>query len=270
MRRLLATLAAIGLLLAIGGCQRAPEAQAPAPVIDHVAEARQALAAQQWAVAAPHLRAALQKDPNNYRPAFGQVLDYPGGGSIDLSALTPDEQAAWGTPSLFLHYNLALCATWLDLRDEAIREFEWVVTHAPGDAAEAKTARQWLADNRGGTRTGAAESAADDPKRGDSGLHGLVMWAEPGRNSTPQSRQQLVLAGLRDSPTKELIYVVRADRDGRYEFKRIVPGPYQLKGEAAGGRTRWRLKVELKPVEDLALDLTPENSTQRRDDFPGG
>ncbi len=234
MRRSLATLAAIGLLLAIGGCQRAPEAAAPTPVVDHAEEARKALAVQNWTGAAPHLRAALQKDAK----------------------------------SLFLHYNLAICATWLDVRDEAVREFEWVVAHAPGDSAEAKTARHWLADNRRGTRTGAAESAADDPKRGDSGLHGMVMWAEPGRNSTPQGRQQLVLAGLRDSPTKELIYVVRADREGRYELKRIVAGPYQLRGEAAGGRTRWRLRVVLEPGQDLELDLSPENGVPARDDFP--
>lgn len=235
MRRSLAPLAAIGLLLAIGGCQRAPEAPAPAPVVDHVAEARRALAVQNWAAAAPHLRAALQKDAE----------------------------------SLFLHYNLAICATWLDVRDEAVREFEWVVAHAPGDSEEAKTARQWLADNRSrAPGPTAAEPAANDPTVGDSGLRGTVMWAEPGQNSTPQGRQQLALAGLRDTPTHEQIYIVRADREGRYEFKRIVPGPYRLRGDAAGGRTRWRLKVVLEPGQDLELDLTPENSTRKRDDFP--
>ncbi len=235
MRRSLA-LATIGLLLAIGGCQRAPETQAPAPAVDHVAEARSALAAQQWAAAAEHLRAALQKDAE----------------------------------SLFLHYNLAICATWLDRRDEAIHEFEWIVAHAPGASEEAKTARQWLADNRSrAPGPNAAEPAADDPTVGDSGLHGVVMWAAPGQNSTPQGRQQLVLAGLRDSPTHERIYVTRADREGRYEFKQIVPGPYKLRGEAAAV-IRWRLKVVLEPGQDLGLDLTPGNSTPKRDDFPGG
>ncbi|MBI4254450.1 MAG: carboxypeptidase regulatory-like domain-containing protein, partial [Candidatus Rokubacteria bacterium] len=161
--------------------------------------------------------------------------------------------------------------SWLDLRDEAVREFEWVVAHAPGDSEEAKTARQWLADNRRrAPRPTAAEPAADDPAVGDGGLRGTVMWAEPGQASAPQGRQQLVLAGLPDTPTAERIYIVRADRQGQYEFKRIVPGPYRLKGEGAGGRTRWRLKVVLEPGQDLELDLAPENGIQRRDDFPEG
>ncbi|MBI2162391.1 MAG: carboxypeptidase regulatory-like domain-containing protein [Candidatus Rokubacteria bacterium] len=227
-------LAAIGLLLAVAGCQRAPEAPAPAPAVDHVAEARKALAVQGWAVAAPHLRAALQKDPE----------------------------------SLFLHYNLGICASWLDLPEEAVREFEWVVAHAPGDSDEAKAARQWLADRRPARSPTAAEPAADDPALGDSGLRGTVMWAEPGQAPAPQGRQQLALAGLPDTPTAERIYIVRADRQGRYEFKRIVPGPYRLKGEGAGGRTRWRLKVVLEAGQDLELDLSPENGVPARDDFP--
>src|SRR5439155_16991978 len=48
-----------------------------------------------WAVAAGHLRTALQLNPK----------------------------------SLVLHYNLAICAIWLDLKDEAIHEFEWVMAH---------------------------------------------------------------------------------------------------------------------------------------------
>ena len=76
-------LAAIGLALAVGACRRAPEV--PPAAVDHAAEARKAIAAQQWAVAAGHLRTALQLNPK----------------------------------SLVLHYNLAICATWLDLKDEA-------------------------------------------------------------------------------------------------------------------------------------------------------
>lgn len=84
--------AAIGLLLAVGGCQGTPNPHAPVVDLD---EARRALASHDWTAAAPHLRAALEKDPQ----------------------------------SLFLHYNLAICATWLDVKDEAVREFEWVVAH---------------------------------------------------------------------------------------------------------------------------------------------
>src|SRR2546422_10845690 len=127
-------LAAIGLALGLGACQRAAEApRVSAPVVlDQVALARTALAAQQWTVAAEHLRAALSTDPG----------------------------------SLFLHSNLAICATWLDLKDEAIREFEWVVANAPGDSEEAKIARRSLAGNRSGTQSAASELAANDPKIG--------------------------------------------------------------------------------------------------------
>lgn len=232
--RSLAPLAAIGLLLVIGGCQRSPEPPTSTPAVDHAAEARRALAAQNWAGAAPHLRAALQKDP----------------------------------ASLFLHHNLAICATWLDLPDEAAREFEWVVAHAPGDSEEARTARQWLADRRRAGSQTAAEPAAGDPTVGNSGLRGTVTWAEPGQNPTLQGRQQLVLGGLPDAPTQGQIYIRRADREGRYEFTRIVPGPYSLKGEGADGRVRWRLRVVLEPGRDLDLDLTPDNGAPKRDDFP--
>jgi hypothetical protein len=234
VRRALA-LATVGLALALGACQRCPEppSRVSAPVVDHAAEARRALAAQQWAVAAEHLRAALRQDAT----------------------------------SLFLHYGLAVCATWLDAKGEATREFEWVVANAPAESDEAKIARRWLAANRGGKRSAAVQPAADDPTRGDSGLHGMVTWADPGQGPAPQGRQQLVLAGLRDTPTKGLIYVRRATQEGRYEFKNVPPGPYRLSGDAPAGPTRWRLKVELKPGKDLALDLTPDNSTSVRDDF---
>jgi len=228
-------LAAVGVLLALSGCQRPPMAPptAVAPAVDHVAEARKALAAQHWAGAAPHLRAALGRDAE----------------------------------SLFLHYSLAICASWLSLQDEAVREFEWVAANAPRDSAEAKVARRWLAASRSPIAS-VAEASDDDPTVGTSGLRGTVFWAEPGQAPAPRSRQQLVLIGLPDSPTHEQIYVVRADRQGNYEFKRIVAGPYKLRGEAAGGRTLWRLKVVLKPDQDLALDLTPANGRPARDDFP--
>jgi hypothetical protein len=235
VRRPLA-LAAVALALAIAGCQRAPEApSAPAPAVDHVAEARKALAAQSWSLAATHLRAALAKDPQ----------------------------------SLFLHYNLAICATWLDLREDAIREFEWVVAHAPRDSEEAKTARGWLAENRDRkpTQEPSAPAVADDPKVGDSGIHGVVMWAEPGGAPSPQSRLQLFLIGRRNTPTRDLSYVLRSDREGRYELKRIAAGQYKLT-DAIAGRPKWRLKVAIEPGQDLVLDLTPQNGLPARDDFP--
>ena len=227
MRRPLAQ-AAIGLALVLGACQRAPEV--PPPVVNHAAEARKAIAAQQWAVAAEHLRAAIQQDPK----------------------------------SLFLHHNLAICATWLDLKDEAISEFEWVIAHAPADSEEAKTARRWLAANRDRRPTQAVpEVAAVDPTVGNGGVHGAVTWGQP---PTPQVRLQLFLRGLRGTATKDLQYMLRSDREGRYGFKNVVPGPYMLT-DAVAGSPKWRLRVEAKPGEDLALDLTPENAASVRDDF---
>ena len=95
------------------------------------------------------------------------------------------------------------------------------------------------------------------------------MWAEPGRNPTPQSRRQLFLIGVRGTPTQELQYVLRSDREGHYEFTRIIAGSYKLT-DAIAARPKWRLKVALQPGQGVTLDLTPQNATDLRDDFPEG
>ena len=221
-------LAAIGLALGLGACQRAAEApRVSAPVVlDQVALARRALAAQQWAVAAEHLRAALSTDPG----------------------------------SLFLHSNLAICATWLDLKDEAIREFEWVVANAPGDSEEAKIARRWLAGNRSGTQSAASELAVNDPKIGNGSIHGTAAWGER------LTRYQVFLVGLRDSPNKEFFRRVRTDYSGNYILTKLPAGSYKLT-DSVGPDSKWRLKVTVEPGQDLAIDLTQDNSVQQRDDF---
>jgi hypothetical protein len=235
VRRRLA-LVAIAFLLASGACQRAPQTHAPAPasVVDPGDAARKAIAAQNWPVAAAHLRTALQQEPD----------------------------------SLFLHYSLAICATWLNRQDEAVREFEWVVAHAAAQSEESTTARRWLADKTRPTQS-AAGPALGDPNVGDSGVHGMLIWAEPGQSPAPQSRLQLFLVGLRGTPTKALQYVLRSDRDGHYEFKGIVPGSYKLT-DAIAARPKWRLRVALQPGQDLTLDLGPQNGAGVRDDFPEG
>src|SRR5437899_529 len=226
-------LLALGALV-ITGCQRAPAASgASAPaVVNHVDEAKTALATANWAAAASHLRAALLQDPN----------------------------------SLFLHANLAVCATWLDLKDEATREFEWVVAHAPADSEETKTARSWLAANRAG-QSAAAELATDDPTPGDGRVHGQVLWGESAQAPAPLSRYQVFLVGLRDTPTKEFFRVLRTDHDGNYAFGKVPAGSYKLT-DTIGPDPKWRMKVTLEQAQDLAIDLTPGNSVQRRDDFP--
>lgn len=237
MRPSLALLA-ISLALLIAGCQRAPEAPpaSKAPAVNHLEEAKKALAVADWATAAPHLRTALQQ--------------------------TPD--------SLFLHYNLAICATWLGQQDEAVREFQWVVDHAPSDSDEATTARKWLASRGRGTRTEtAAEPEADNTKVGDSAVHGIALWAPPGQPPAPMGRYQLFLSGLRDTPTKAFFRVLRTETSGNYEFTKLPAGSYKL-SDTIGPDPKWRLKVTLEPGQDLLLDLTPDNSVQRRDDFPDG
>jgi tetratricopeptide repeat protein len=225
---------AIGLLLVIAGCQRAPvpPPRAPAPAVNHLEEAKKALAVADWATAAPHLRAALQQDPD----------------------------------SLFLHYNLALCATWLDLTDEAVREFDWVLAHAASDSDEVQTARNWLRAHRdrGPTETAGAATPSD-PAIGDGGVHGVI--TDSGSTAASRARQQLFLVGLKGTPTQQINYVQRSDGEGRYEFKRITPGQYKLT-DAVAGPVRWRLKVVVESGQDPVLDLTPENGVARRDDFP--
>jgi len=230
-------LLAIGIALAVVGCKRGeapPTSEAPA-VVDHVAEAKKALAVANWAGAAPHLRAALQQDPD----------------------------------SLFLHHNLAVCATWLDQTDEAEREFEWVLAHAPSDSDEATTARKWLAGRKKlRTSTETASEPAADPWVGDSAIHGIAMWGEPGQAPAPLSRYQIFLIGLPNTPTKAYFREFRTDRGGNYEFKKVPAGSYRL-SDTVGPDPKWRLKVTFEPGQDLLLDLTPENGVQRRDDFPG-
>src|SRR2546427_151792 len=93
--------------------------------------------------------------------------------------------------------------------------------------------------------------------------------AGPPPPSTPPRppRRAPGISSLRYTPTKARWYVLRSDREGRYEFKRIAAGQYKLT-DAIAGPPKWRLKVAVKPGENLALDLTPENSTSVRDDFP--
>ncbi|MBI2217385.1 MAG: hypothetical protein HYU51_08815 [Candidatus Rokubacteria bacterium] len=238
--------AALLLALALAACQGAPT-EPPRPASqakgDAAARAREAMARRDWNMAAPLLREAVAA-----RPA-------------DVS----------------LHYDLAVAASYLDLRDEAIREFRWVVANAQPDSQEYKAAKSWLAEaeGTGGTRSTAAPPARPADKSttlhvervGDAGLYGRVTWSsEPGG---PQStkRMQIHLTGLPGTSAKEQRYTVRTDDEGRYEFKRIVAGPYKLSDRVAG-QPVWRLKVQVEAGRETAVDLQPGNSVTLRDDFP--
>lgn len=244
------TLAASVLVVALTACQGPPPpppAPAAVPTADAASRAREAIRRQQWAAAAPLLREALGVQPRE----------------------------------VSLHYDLAVVATYLDARDEATREFRWVLANADPGSPEYKAARSWLAEAGllGGAQAtasadrGDSARTADRPglvhveRTGDAGLYGRVTWGpEPGGPHATK-RMQIHLWGLPDSPAREQRYTIRTDEEGRYEFKRIVPGPYKLSDRVAG-KPVWRLRVQVEPGRETVFDLNPGNSVTIRDDFP--
>jgi hypothetical protein len=169
-----------------------------------------------------------------------------------------------------LHYGLAVANSYLDLRDEAIREFRWVLQYGSAGAPEVEASRAWLA------RAGALPVAYDatDPSRpekerapGNASLEGRAVFAEDGKSPLPMQRMQLFLVGQPNSPTKLERYNLRTDERGNFKFPDVVPGPYKLTNRVTG-RPTWRLRVELKSSEVKVLELTPDNGVDSQDDFP--
>lgn len=215
------------------GCASPPHPDRPSVKRNLAAEALLAFDQREWARAADLLRQALAENPH------------------DAS----------------LHYYAGVTATHLERRDDAIREFTWVVANVAPDLPEAIDARRWLVESgviARPTETAANESdPLSEEKPGDSGLRGQVVWA--GGRST--ARVQLFLKGAPKSPNAQLQWVLRTDENGGFEFKRIPPGTYMLTDKVAGKRT-WRLRVRLEPGEVTSLDLGESNSAGVRDDFP--
>jgi len=230
------------VFLVAAACQRQSIARVAveAPVPDVVEAARGAMASRDWLAAAPLFRQAIPNSPD----------------------------------SVALHYDLAICASHLDLRAEASREFRWVFAHAAASSEEAQVARRWLAD-AGAVRASPATSsqAATEPdsdtSKAESGsVRGSVQWAEPGeRTRQPLNRKLLHLFGLKGTATSGLHYSIRSDENGRYEFTRVVAGPYKLT-DAVAGEPMWRLKIAVPQAQETAVDLDPQNSAKVRDDFP--
>lgn len=227
-------LATMTMLALAVGCSSPPPPQSPPVARDVAAEAMAAVGRADWPRAAGLLREALTRQPAR----------------ADL------------------HYHLAVAATHLDLRDEAIREFQWVLANVARELPEAVEARRWL--TAAGVLAGPREAVTAAPDRiteetpGDSGIEGHVLWAD-GR---PTARVQLFLKGVPRSPNENLQWVLRTDDDGRFAFKRIPAGTYMLTNRIAGEPT-WRLRVRLAPGEVTSLDLGEANSARVRDDFPG-
>jgi hypothetical protein len=169
--------------------------------------------------------------------------------------------------SVKLHYGLAISASHLARRDEAIREFQWILANASAGSPEAQTARQWLTE--AGIMPGPARMTTEstpDETVGESGIRGRVRSAS-GDQPVSGSRLQLFLKGLPGTSTAGRQYVLRTDPEGRFEFKRIPVGTYKLTNRVAG-RPVWRLRVELPSASSIDLDLSSENSVEVRDDFP--
>jgi hypothetical protein len=223
--------------VALGACRN--PAPPPKAEYDVVAESLKAFDKGDWAQAARLLREAIVKQPLELR----------------------------------LHYSLAVAATHLELREEAIREFRWVLANAAG-TPEADAARNWLlaagalpAEGDGtATASGDPSNAANDPDRGTSFVRGQVSWAG-GEPPIKLTRLQLFLKGLRDTPTKDVHLVLRTDEEGRFEFKNVPGGTYKLTNRIAGEPV-WRVRVDVKPGETTSVDLTAQNSVRVRDDFP--
>lgn len=169
-----------------------------------------------------------------------------------------------------LHYGLAVASSYLDLRDDAIREFRWVLQYGPPNAAEVQASRRWLS-RAGALPVTYAAASPDRPEKertpGNASLEGRAVFAQNGKPPQPMRREQLFLVGQPNSPTQRERYNLRTDENGAFKFPDVVPGPYKLTNRVAGKPT-WRMRVELKASEVKVLELSPSNSTSVQDDFP--
>jgi hypothetical protein len=237
-RRLVRPLLVLALLLA--ACQGPPPRAARAPE-DPGAQAAEALELGQYLRAADLYRLALEGAPG----------------------------------SLPLHYGLALAASHLDRREEAVREFRWVLEHGEAGSEPVEVARRWLASvgalppsarapEQAGEPPGHTD-AGEDPERKRASLEGRAVVDRAAGPAQPMRRLRLFLIG---HPDRLQYYTLRTDEEGRFRFGDVVPGVYKLTDRVVGPAT-WRLRVELKPGEVATLNLAPGNSVRVRDDFPG-
>jgi hypothetical protein len=180
--------------------------------------------------------------------------------------------------SLPLHYGLGVATSYLDSRAETVRQFSWVLEHGEPDSSEVKAARSWLlsvgalprlASSGASDEEAKAEEAKEEaqPAAGKplpATVQGRVLYGEGGSAPAPVKMMRLFLS---DYPSRVKRYRVLTDEEGRFRFADVPPGTYKLTDRVAGP-PRWRLRAELKPGQQLSLNLDPSNSTAVRDDFP--
>ena len=226
----------IALVVTLAACQGAPPPRPTAK--DTGSLAAEALERGDYVLAADLYRTALAGDPGNLK----------------------------------LHYGLAVAASHLDRRTEAVSEFTWVLDRAPAGSDEAKTAHQWLT-SVGALPRGRSGLSQDSPtpdenatkdKEKTATVDGRVLFGETPAAIAPMKRMQLLLY---DHPSKENYFRMRTDEAGHFRFTNVPPGVYKLTDKVAGPPT-WRLRVELKAGQEITLELNPGNSTKVRDDFP--
>lgn len=227
----------LALSLALAACQAVPPA-APGPAAKDLATlAAEALERGDYAKAADLYRHALAAAPE----------------------------------SVALHYGLGVSASYLERRDEAIREFRWVLERGLPTSDEVRAARRWLESVGALPRTTivATPSVIEEPTEGapkptTASVSGRVTFGGNPGDVVAVERMQLFLHSY---PNRVTYLRIRTDENGGYRFTDLPPGIYKLTDRIAG-RPRWRLRIELKPGQDLTLNLDPTNSTQARDDFP--
>jgi hypothetical protein len=168
--------------------------------------------------------------------------------------------------SVSAHYGLGVASSNLNLREDTIREFQWVLAYGIPDSVEVDAARRWLIAAGVLRPSVAAASPSEVDSRGNGVIEGQAYLGSADQRQ-PQVRLQLHLVGQPDSPTKEQRYVLRTNQDGSFRFGNVMPGFYMLTDKIAG-KPQWRLKIEVGSGSTLRLDLTPGNGTATRDDFP--
>src|SRR5262249_6304438 len=109
------------------------------------------------------------------------------------------------------------------------------------------------------------EESREPAKKATTGaVHGRLMAGETPGAAVPAQRAQLFLM---EHPSRVTYLRLRTDEQGYFRFRDVPPGVYKLTERAAGHPT-WRVRVEVKPGQDVEVDLGPSNTTAVRDDFP--